>query len=150
MLATRRAGSPPAPGRVVLVSVLLGAVLLGSVLDGCSRQGAINRRPVTGTGTASVVNSVQQITIKAGDDYRFHPSTVVVHPGRVEVILQHPGTGAPHTWMLTGFPADFVPTTQAGQTRRATFTTPSPGRYEFVCTIHRRQGQRGTLVVLPR
>ncbi len=131
---------------------VLGIPLLagGVLLAGCTRQGAINRRPVTGTGTASAVAGVQQVTIRAGDDYRFHPATIVVHPGRVEVILVHTGTGAPHNWQLTGFPADFVPLTQAGQTSRASFTTPAPGRYGFVCTIHVQQGQRGTLVVLPR
>jgi plastocyanin len=131
---------------------VLGIPLLASVavLAGCSRSGAINRRPVSGTATASSVAGGQQVSIRVGDDYRFHPATIVVHPGRVEVILRHTGTGAPHDWALSGFPADFVPLTQAGQIRAASFTTPSPGRYGFVCTIHRRQGQRGTLVVLPR
>jgi plastocyanin len=67
----------------------------------------------------------------------------------VEIILKHTGTGAPHDWQLSGFPADFVPLTNGGQTRMATFVAPAAGRYEFVCTIHVRQGQRGTLIVAP-
>ena len=100
-----------------------------------------------GSAVASEVNGVQQITITAGDDYRFHPSTFTVHPGKVEVILKHPGTGAPHNWQLSDFAADFVPLTAAGQTSRATFMAPSPGKYQFVCTIHVAQGQVGTMIV---
>jgi plastocyanin len=72
-----------------------------------------------------------------------------VHPGKVEVILRNTGSGAPHNFQLTNFPADFVPLTQAGQTSEATFIAPSPGRYQFVCTIHVEDGQTGTLIVLP-
>lgn len=121
-----------------------------ALVAGCTNtQPAVNRRPHTGTATASLVGVVQQVTISAGDDYRFHPSTIVVHRGRVRIVLHHTGTGGPHDWSLTGFPAAFVPLTQAGQTSSATFAAPSPGRYQFVCTIHARQGQTGTMVVKP-
>ncbi len=134
------------PARTVLA--LLGAALLSMGAAACSNdQGATNRRPHTGSATASTVNGVQQVTITAGDDYRFRPSTITVHPGKVEIVLKHPGTGAPHDWQLSKFPADFVPLTAAGQTRTVTFTAPSPGRYQFVCTIHTRQGQLGTMIV---
>jgi plastocyanin len=96
------------------------------------------------------VGGVQQITITAGDDYRFHPATFTVHPGRVRVVLKHPGTGAPHNWQLSDFPADFVPLTPAGQTSSATFDAPAPGRYRFVCTIHVKLGQVGTMIVTKR
>jgi plastocyanin len=128
---------------------LLGAAAMA--LTACSNgQGAVNRRPQSGSATASDTNGVQQITLEAGDDYRFHPSTIIVHPGTVRVVLHHPGTGAPHNWQLVGFPADFVPDTPAGETSQATFVAPSPGRYKFECTIHVAQGQVGTLVVNPR
>ena len=52
--------------------------------------------------------------------------------------------------LLTKFPSDFVPDTSAGQTNSMTFTAPSPGTYQFVCTIHTAQGMTGTLVVLPQ
>ncbi|MGH8862234.1 MAG: cupredoxin domain-containing protein [Jatrophihabitantaceae bacterium] len=128
--------------------VLAGALASVLVLGACSNtESSVNRRPHTGTATASTVAGVQQVRIEAGDDYRFHPSTIVVHPGTVEIVLVHTGTGGPHDWSLTGFPADFVPLTNAGDTRVARFVAPSPGKYQFVCTIHARQGQTGTLVV---
>jgi plastocyanin len=125
-------------------------VLAVLTLAGCTNTASpVNRRPHTGTATASTVNGVQQITIDTGDDYRFHPSTITVHPGKVTVILHHTGTSAPHDFQVTNFPADFVPLTVGGQSRQATFIAPAPGRYQFQCTIHLAQGQTGTLIVLP-
>jgi plastocyanin len=109
----------------------------------------VNRRPQTGTATAAIVNGVQEVTIEATDTYRFVPSTIVVHPGQVRIVLKNVGTGAPHNWSLQGFPADFVPLASAKQTQTATFMAPAPGRYTFVCTIHVQQGQTGTMIVVP-
>ncbi len=58
------------------------------------------------------------------------------------ILISHTGGGILST--LTGLYPD-----RHGQTVSSTFTTPSPGRYEFVCTIHQALGQTGTLVVLP-
>jgi plastocyanin len=100
------------------------------------------------------VNGVQQVTLTTGDDYRFHPSTFSVHPGRVRVVLRNTGTGAPHDFQVTGFPGTFVPLTSSGQTSAATITVPplqggASSTYEFVCTIHVAQGQRGEMIVVP-
>jgi plastocyanin len=134
------------------IAYLLAAATVA--LTACSNtKSAVSRQPQSGSASASAVAGVQQITLEAGDDYRFHPSTFTVHPGRVEVILKHPGTGAPHNWQLVDFPADFVPLTPAGQTSMATFTAPPLiGRekravYKFECTIHVAQGQVGTMIV---
>lgn len=139
------------PARRISTCLTAVAAALATVaLAGCTNtQPAVNRRPHTGTATATTVAGVQQVTIIAGDDYRFHPSTIVVHRGKVRIVLRHPGTGGPHDWSLTGFPGAFVPLTQAGETKSTTFVAPSPGKYQFVCTIHARQGQTGTLVVEP-
>jgi plastocyanin len=130
-------------------AAVLGAAVILALTACSNHESAVNRRPQSGSATASPANGIQQITIDAGDDYRFHPSTVVVFPGKVQVVLKHTGTGAPHDWQLPQFPADFVPITPAGQTSEATFVAPAPGRYQFVCTIHRAQGQVGTLIVKP-
>jgi plastocyanin len=127
------------------VALVLCAVLLA----GCSnRSASINRRPQSsGSVTASVVDGVQQVTIYAGDTYRFSPDVITVHPGLIRVTLVHTGTGAPHDLQVLGFPADFVPLVSPKGTSTATFTAPAPGRYTFVCTIHQAQGQVGTLIV---
>jgi plastocyanin len=127
----------------------IALVLCALLLAGCSNHSAsINRRPQSSTSaTASTVNGVQQVTIYAGDTYRFSPDIITVHPGLVRVVLVHTGTGAPHDFQVLGFPADFVPLVSPKGTSSATFTAPAPGRYTFVCTIHQTQGQIGTLIV---
>ena len=125
------------------------AVAVSVLLAGCQTQSAINREPRTGSTTASAANGVQDVLITTDQRYRFTPSTITVHPGKVRITLKHVGTGAPHDWSLEDFPADYVPLVSAGQTKSVEFIAPAPGTYRFVCTIHVPQGQTGTLVVLP-
>ena len=84
-----------------------------------------------------------------GPTFRFDPSTITVHRGQVKITLHHLGTGAPHDWQLTGFPAAQIPILSDNQTQSVTFMAPSPGKYQFVCSIHLNQGQTGTMIVLP-
>ena len=136
-------GLPPVAG------VLAVGVLAIGLLAGCQSQSAINREPHTGSSTASAVAGVQQLTITTDQSYRFSPSTITVHPGKVRIVLRHVGTGAPHDWQLLGFPDAYVPLVTPGQQKTVEFTAPSPGKYTFECTIHVAQGQTGTLIVLP-
>lgn len=134
------------PVRAVSAAAL---VLVGLVTVGCSNtQSSANRQPHVGSATASPVDGVQQITLQASD-YRFEPSTITVHAGQVRVVVVNAGQGAPHDWQLPAIPLDYVPLAAGGQTKQASFTAPAPGRYQFVCTIHRNQGMTGSLVVLP-
>lgn len=119
-----------------------------AILAACTTEASINRRPQGGTATATVVDGLQVIVVKAGDTYRFNPATIIVHPGQVRVALVNEGKGAPHDWTLEGLPGVATSLAASGQTTTATFTAPAPGTYTFVCTIHRKQGQTGTLVVL--
>ena len=133
----------------VRAAALLIAAAVTAALAGCSNtQASVNRRPHTGATTAVVVGGKQQVTVDANDLYRFDPSTITVHPGQVEIDLVNVGKGAPHDWSLLGF-SYTTPLTGTGQHSSITFTAPSPGTYTYVCTIHRKQGQTGTLVVLP-
>jgi len=123
-------------------------LLAGSLLSGCQTESAVNREPHTGATTASASGGVQDVQITTDQRYRFSPSTITVHPGRVRITLKHVGTGAPHDWSLQGFPADYVALVSPGESRSVEFVAPSPGTYKFICTIHVQQGQTGTLVVL--
>lgn len=132
------------------VAAALAAIVLSVTVVGCSnRQSAPARRGHTGSTTASTESGVQQVTLVVNDKFRFDPSTITVHQGTVKVTLVHKGAGAPHDFSVDGAPADHVPLVRAGSTTSATFTTPSPGTYRFVCTLHIAQGMTGTLVVLP-
>lgn len=128
------------------VPLLIAAVVL---VGGCQSQSAINRNPHVGATTAAATDGVQDVVITTDQNYRFDPSTITVHPGKVRITLKHTGTGAPHNWSLQGFPADAVPLVSPGQEKSIEFVAPAPGTYTFVCTIHVAQGQTGTLVVLP-
>jgi plastocyanin len=125
-----------------------GALALAVLtLTACSnQQGPVNRRPHPGSTTASAVDGVQQVDVDTGDTYRFDPSQITVRPGRVHVLLHNLGKGAPHNLTFVNFTAA-TPLATSGKTTSVTFTAPPPGRYQFVCTIHRQQGQTGTLVV---
>lgn len=125
------------------------AVVLAALLAGCTTEASINRRPHPGSATASMVNGVQQVTVTAGNTYRFDPSTITVHPGTVHIVLINTGSGAPHDWSLLGMAAS-APLVGGGASSSVTFVAPAPGRYTFVCTIHSAQGQTGTLIVLNR
>lgn len=131
---------------------VLGVLAIAALVSvaGCAREAEVNSRPQAGTGTASSVNGVQQITIRSGQDLRFTPSTIVVHPGVVRLVLVNSsaaGAGPPHDVTFSGLPAANIPTTQPGRLSAVTFTAPAPGTYQFVCSIHARQGQTGTLIV---
>lgn len=118
----------------------------------CSNtDSATNKRAHPGVGTASPDGGVQQIVVTTGNDYRFHPSTIDAAPGPLQVTLRNtsPG-GAPHDLQVDRISGAYLPLAPAGATTRATFTVPGPGRYRFICTIHVRQGQTGTLVVRAR
>ena len=132
------------------VAAALVVVTLSVSVAACTnRQAAPNRRAHTGSATASTEGGIQQVTLVVNDKYRFDPSTITVHQGIVKVTLMHKGSGAPHDFSVDGAPADHLPLVSAGQTTSATFTTPSPGTYRFICTLHVAQGMTGTLVVLP-
>jgi plastocyanin len=118
-------------------------------LAACQSQSSINRNPHPGAITATMQNGIQTVVVTTGDNYRFNPSTIAVHPGKVRITLEHKGSGAPHDWQLEGFPAASVPVISPGQSKSIDFVAPAPGSYRFICSIHLKQGQTGTLVVLP-
>lgn len=143
--------SPSRAARAAVAACAGVAVVIA--IAGCANSKAsVNRRPHTGTATASTVGAMQQLTVTTGKDYRFDPSEIVVHPGPVTIHLINngngDGTGAPHNWTL---PIASAGTALVGPGQEGTvqFTAPAPGRYQFVCTIHVQQGQTGTLVVVP-
>lgn len=138
------------PVRARLALLACAALAVPTTLAGCTNsQSSINSRPHTGTATASPVGGVQQVTIEVGADDRFHPSTIVVHRGKVRIVVKHDADGAPHDLQVADLPGAYVPTMGSGQTRSVSFTAPAPGNYRFVCTIHAKLGMTGTLVVKP-
>ncbi len=102
---------------------------------------------------ASAVDSVdaagiQHVTIEGTSEMTFSPATFHVHPGTIVLVLQDTG-GAPHDLTFDDNRLHGVGTTPGGKSLSARITVTKPGRYPFVCTIHERQGMRGTMIVDP-
>jgi plastocyanin len=127
-------------------------LLAAALLAGCTNsQAPVNKRAHSGTGTASEgPGGVQTLVVTSGVDLRFHPSTLVVRPGKVRIVLDNtskPGQGPPHDLQFGDLPGASIGTTIAGERQAVTFTAPAPGTYSFVCTIHAAQNQTGKLIV---
>jgi plastocyanin len=132
------------------VALAAASAILAGPLGGCVREAAVNARPHAGTETATMVAGVQQITLRSGLDLRFTPSTIIVHRGTVRLVLvntSNAGAGPPHDVTFSGLPVANIPTTYAGRESSVLFNAPAPGTYHFVCSIHARQGQTGTMIV---
>jgi plastocyanin len=129
-----------------------GTALL-ALAAGCSNgEAPINKEPHTGVVVARLTHGVQLAIVRAGSDFRFHPSTIIVHQGMVRIVLRNtepPSGGPPHDLQVTGLPGVMVPLTYPGGAAEDTFRAPRPGRYRFICTIHVSQGQTGVLIVRP-
>lgn len=128
-------------------AVLVAAVATVGAVAGCSNQQNIEFLH----HTASVVTAtpdadgVQRVTIDATSSDRFVPDVVVVHPGRVSLVVRNTGK-VPHTLEI---PALHVDTGNIGAfaTRTVTFTVDRAGDYPFDCAYHVTLHMDGTLQV---
>lgn len=147
----RRGGrGRPRPAAAYRLTALLLLGAAAPVLTGCTNQqparfaaaGARSHSTVTASAGAG---GVQRIVIDATSNDRFIPDTVVVHPGRVTLVVRNTGA-VPHTLEI---PSLGVDTGNIGKlaTRQVTFTVTKPGRYPFDCAYHVTLGMDGVLVV---
>jgi plastocyanin len=77
---------------------------------------------------------------------RFEPEEVTAPAGTEVTIWFRNGSGVEHTLTFDDPIQGDTGVVPAGASGEITFTTPEPGRYRFVCTIH--PGMEGELVVL--
>jgi nitrite reductase (NO-forming) len=126
----------------ILILVLAAAVLLLAACGGDSGPTALS--------------------FEGNDTFQFNPSSATVSSGaEVEVTLTNVGA-LEHSWVLIGSDTDAATATDAeaisgattgavpgGQTGEVTFTAPSAGSYQFICTVpgHAAAGMVGTLTV---
>jgi plastocyanin len=89
---------------------------------------------------------MQTVDIDANDQDRFLPDTVVVHPGRVTMVVHNVGV-VPHTLEI---PALRVDSGNIGkhQVKTVTFTVDKAGDYQFDCAYHVTLHMVGTLRVV--
>jgi plastocyanin len=137
-------------GRVGLIALAAGCALLA----GCQRSPRAAGPPpapsvVTVTPGADGVESVVVAEAGAGT-YRFVPDQITLGTGRVRITFRNPD-GTPHNLTFTtlreGGRRVAVPTLRGGGEDSVDFTVSTPGAYRFVCTLHEKLGQTGTLTV---
>lgn len=102
----------------------------------------------SGAQGATDARGVQQVTLHATDSFRFSPSTVTAHTGRLRITFVDDGS-YPHnisfpTMHLTSSTVSGNP----GQdTTTLTVALPRAGTYSFFCTYHSSAGMKGQIKV---
>lgn len=109
--------------------------LTGMLLAACGSSGHRAQAPGS-SESATVRNGVQQLTVVAGNDLRFHQTALHAHTGKVKITLDVTGD-VPHDLLLANGPAANTSTgTVSKGTRSVVLTFTKPGTYNFLCTIH--------------
>lgn len=129
------------------VTAVAVAALLAAA--GCSNREAprFSAAQPSQAVTATVgPGGIQRVEIQATDNDRFVPNVVVVHPGRVTLVLRNVGV-VPHTLEVPAFGVD---TGNVGKhaVKSVTFTVDKPGSYPFDCAYHVSLHMDGTLRVV--
>ncbi|MFL6137724.1 MAG: cupredoxin domain-containing protein [Frankiaceae bacterium] len=133
-------------------TALAVGALAGLLIAGCTnreppRFDAARHPHATVTATVGP-GGVQRVDINADDDDRFLPDTVVVHPGKVTIVVHNLGV-VPHTLEIPGLHVD---TGNIGkhQVKSVTFSVDEPAVYPFDCAYHVPLHMVGTLKVVRR
>ena len=128
--------------------LVMAAVLTAPlVVTACSGSTSGAQGAASAKGTTSA-HGVQQVTIHATNGFRFSPSTVTAHTGKLRITLVDDGS-YPHnisfpTMHLTSSTVSGNP----GQdTTTLTVALPRAGTYSFFCSFHSSAGMKGQIKV---
>lgn len=99
------------------------------------------------TAAPSVTAKTYEVATDAGTALKFDPATFDVPANtKVQINFTNKSQGLPHNMTFqSGVDAKTADQVAAGQTATLSFTTPGPGSYKYVCTIH--PGMEGTMNV---
>jgi plastocyanin len=89
-----------------------------------------------------------ELTVGTGPDASlvFDPTTISAPPNtEVRLTFQNEGTISHNLAFQGGITAKTADDVPAGESETIEFTTPGPGDYQYVCTVH--PGMEGTLTV---
>lgn len=126
---------------------LLAAVLVVAV-SGCGFIGAhdTSTHGPDRTGTAhTVADGTQTITVIGNERMRFVPNVIKAHTGRLRIVLKVTGS-TPHNLQVSRLHAT-TGMVEKGKTGSVTVDLRRPGRYDFVCTYHVKEGMTGVIEV---
>lgn len=136
--------------RVGIVVLAAGCALLA----GCQRhpRAAASPPPPTAVSVTPGADGVESVVVaEAGaGKYRFVPDQITLGVGKIRITFRNTDA-TPHNLTFTTLTESgrrvAVPTLRGGGEESVDFTVSTPGEYRFVCTLHERLGQTGTLTV---
>ena len=101
-----------------------------------------------GSGGASSTSVGHRVTVQAGDDFRFEPTKIRAHVGKLRITLTNSGS-YPHNISFPGLhrTSSTVSANPGQQKTSITVTFAHPGTYEFLCTFHSSAGMKGQVTV---
>jgi plastocyanin len=129
---------------------LITALALGAALatGGCGFIGAhdTSTHGPDSTGTAKAgADGVQTITVTGDERMRFTPNVIKAHTGKLRITLRTTGQ-TPHDLQVEK-PRATTGMVAKGRSASVEVELSAPGRYDFVCTYHRKQGMTGVIDV---
>jgi plastocyanin len=127
--------------------VLLAAVLVVGA-SGCGFIGAhdTSTHGVDRTGTArTIADGTQTITVVGNERMTFVPNVIKAHTGRLRIVLKVTGN-TPHNLQVSRLHAN-TGMVEKGKPGSVTVDLRRPGRYDFVCTYHVKEGMTGVIDV---
>lgn len=127
------------------------AASAGHTSPASSAAGSSSSSSAAGAGASSSAagaGATQHIRIVANNNFRFAPSTVRVHTGKVRITLVDSGA-YPHNLVIPaiGVNSATVSGDPGGTQISVTATFPHPGSYRFYCVYHQSAGMVGTFIV---
>jgi plastocyanin len=126
---------------------LLAAVLVAGV-SGCGFIGAhdASTHGADRTGTArTIADGTQTITVVGNERMTFVPNVIKAHTGRLRIVLKVTGN-TPHDLQVSKLHAT-TGMVEKGKPGSVTVDLRRPGRYDFVCTYHVKEGMTGVIEV---
>lgn len=125
--------------------VAAGVMAVG--LAGCGFIGAhdTNTHGPDRTGTAHGAPDAQRITVVGDAQMSFTPNVIKAHTGTLTITLKVTGD-TPHDLAIRKLHAD-TGMVEKGKPGSVTVDLSRPGRYDFVCTYHEKEGMTGVLKV---
>jgi plastocyanin len=120
------------------------ALTIAVSVIGCSSDSS-GKKPTSNHADDSAGLPAQVVKLQGNDSLRFIPATLVVKPGRVQLVFTVTGKQS-QTFSSRALNVDSgnVP---PGHTVTLDVMAPGPGKYAFYSAYHKKQGMIGKIIV---
>ncbi|MBV9292018.1 MAG: cupredoxin domain-containing protein [Frankiales bacterium] len=132
------------------VAIVAALPLLVTACGSSSADYGMTDKSVSNTSISAMKGSdgVQRVTIDTTDSFRFMPSTIRAHVGKLRILVTD-HSAYPHNISVPALHATSktVSGNPGQQTTTLVVSLPHPGSYDFVCTFHASAGMKGHIAV---